>query len=161
MSYCGCHGSAGLELTARSAPGGAGQRQVRGLIIMTTKLHLTLLPDKLGVCRLSSGSALPAWFDGECSFHSVTVTADEVSIVCRENIIPADCLAERNFRGLKVEGPLDFSLTGILASLLNPLAKSGIAVFTISTFDTDYILVKEDNLEKAITALRSVAEIAL
>jgi uncharacterized protein len=128
---------------------------------MPKKLHLTLLPDKLGVCRLNSGSPVPAWLDGEQNFHSVTVTADEISVVCRENIIPADCLAEKNFRGFKIEGPLDFSLTGLLASLLNPLADSGIAVFTISTFDTDYILVKEDSLEKAITALRPVAEIVL
>ncbi len=134
---------------------------MRGLNIMPKKLHLTLLPDKLGVCRLNSGSPIPAWLDGVKNFHSVTVTADEISIVCRESIIPADCLAEKNFRGFRIEGPLDFSLTGLLASLLNPLARSGIAVFTISTFDTDYILVKEDSLEKAITALRPYAEIVL
>ncbi len=134
---------------------------MRGLNIMPKKLHLTLLPDKLGVCRLNCGSPVPAWLDDEKIFYSLTVTADEISIVCQESIIPADCLVEKNFRGFKIEGPLDFSLTGILVSLLNPLADSGIAVFTISTFDTDYILVKEDSLEKAITALRPVAEIVL
>jgi len=121
------------------------------------KLVLALLPDKLGIYRLDSGVSLPGWLHDYSSFYTVTVTADETSIVCREDLIPADCPSEKNFRALKVEGPLDFSLTGILASLLNPLAAEGISVFAVSTYDTDYILVKEENLEKAIGALGSVA----
>lgn len=125
------------------------------------QLHLTLLPDKLGVCRLDSGAALPDWLRESGSFFSVTGTADETSLVCREELIPANCPSERGFRLFKVEGPLDFSLTGILSSLLNPLAAAGIAVFTISTYDTDYLMIKEDKLEAAISALGTVAKITI
>ncbi len=118
---------------------------------------MTLLPDKLGVCRLGSGIPLPGWLFDSSNFYSVTVTADETSIVCREDLIPNEYSSEKNFRALKVKGPLDFSLTGILASLLDPLAAEGIPVFAVSTYDTDYILVKEENMEKAVGALGAVA----
>jgi uncharacterized protein len=159
VSFCGCHGSAGLEPTARQAPGDAGQRQVRGLKFMMIKLTLTLLPEKLGICRLHSGAAIPGWLSSTRSFYALTGTADETSLVCREDLIPADYPSEKNFRAFKVEGPLDFSLTGILVSLLKPLADAGIAVFAISTYDTDYILVKNEKLEKAIEVLSAVANI--
>lgn len=131
------------------------------IIINQRQLHLTLLPDKLGVCRLESGAALPDWLRECGGFFSVTGTADETSLVCREELIPANCLSEKGFRLFKVEGPLDFSLTGILSSLLNPLAAAGIAVFTISTYDTDYLMIKEDKLEAAISALGAVAKITI
>ena len=121
------------------------------------KLILILLPDKLGVCRLDSGTPLPGWLCAGSSFCSFTVTAEETSIVCRQDLIPAEYPSEKNFRALKVKGPLDFSLTGILSSLLAPLAAGGIPVFAVSTYDTDYILVKEENLEKAVGALSAVA----
>lgn len=157
MGFCGCHGGAGLELTAWQAPGDAGQRQVRGLNIMEKKYCLSLLPDKLGVCRFDSGSPPPDWLRESTGFYAITVTSDETSVVCREDLIPAGSLSEKHFRALKVQGPLDFSLTGVLASLINPLAGAGIAVFTISTYDTDYILLKEKDLEKAIIALSDFA----
>jgi uncharacterized protein len=121
------------------------------------KYILTLLPDRLVVCRLDRKfpfSGLP--FD-DSGFYSVTKTADEVSLVCREGSIPAGFPVEKYFRLLKVEGPLDFSLTGVLSSLLKPLADAAIPVFTISTYDTDYIMVKEAQLEQALIALGSVA----
>lgn len=115
--------------------------------------------EKLGICRLESGSPLPDWVGGSKNFYAITGTADETSIVCREDLIPADLLSEKNFRALKVNGPLDFSLTGILASLLNPLAAAGISVFAISTYNTDYILIKEKNLEQAIGLLSATMTI--
>ncbi len=123
------------------------------------KLVLTLLSEKLGICRLQGNSPLPGWLSSSRSFFAVTGTADETSIVCRTDLIPADCLSEKGFVALKVEGPLDFSLTGILVSLLAPLADAGIAVFAISTYDTDYILVKQDKLDRAIDVLSAVATI--
>ncbi|MGM0689832.1 MAG: ACT domain-containing protein [Bacillota bacterium] len=124
---------------------------------MLRYLVLTTLPEKLGVCQLTRGFPIPDWLF-ECDyFYSITVTADEISIICREDLIPADCPSEKGFRAFKVEGPLEFSLTGILASLLVPLAAAEISVFTISTYDTDYIMVKEENLDKAISALSTVA----
>jgi hypothetical protein len=78
---------------------------------------------------------------------------DELSVVCQEELVPANIRAENGWRGLKVEGPLDFALTGILAGLASALAQAGVSLFAISTFDTDYILVKEKDLAKAIRAL--------
>jgi uncharacterized protein len=159
VSFCGRHGSAGLELTTRSAPGGTGQRQVRGLNFMTYKLVLKVLTESFGICRLDKGTPVPCWLTASKSFYAVVVTADEISIVCQDNLIPDGCLSEKNYRALKVQGPLDFSLTGVLASLLSPLAEAGIAVFAISTYDTDYILVKQDKLDRAIDVLSSLAAI--
>ena len=121
------------------------------------KLKLTLMPEKLGVCRLESGVSPADLPQAGSAFYSVTRTAEETSLVCAEELIPAACPSEKNFRIFKVEGPLDFSLTGILATLLKPLADAAISVFTLSTYDTDYLMVKGENLEKAINALSTVA----
>lgn len=75
-------------------------------------------------------------------------------MVCAESAVPAGLRCERAWRALRVEGPLDFALTGVLASLALPLAEAGVSIFAISTFDTDYVLVQEENLERAVNALR-------
>ena len=118
---------------------------------MPVTVNLTLLPDTFAVCRLSVDTAIPTWAAG--SFVSITRTVDELSIVCTESSVPADVQAERSWRMLRVNGTLDFALIGILAALTVPLANAGISVFAISTFDTDYLLVKQDKLDQAITAL--------
>ncbi len=123
------------------------------------KLTVIILPEILGVCRLESGVPFPDWLHESSNFFALIGTVDETSIVCREDLIPAGCPFEKEFRALKVKGPLGFSLTGVLASLLTPLAEAGISVFTLSTYETDYILVKQEHLEKAIRALRSIANI--
>ena len=116
------------------------------------KLTLQLRELKLAVCRLPAKAALPRWV-AEDSFVSITRTSDELSIVCSERHVPLDVKAERNWRMIKVKGPIDFSLTGILASLLSPLADSGIPIFAISTYDTDYLLLKEKYFVQAIGIL--------
>jgi uncharacterized protein len=117
-------------------------------------LGLTLLPDTLAVCRLEADAAVPAWaWTGEPA--SVTRTRDELSVVCRADAVPADVRCERGWRCLAVRGPLEFGLTGILASLTAPLAAAGIPVFVVSTYDTDYLMVKAEKLERAVQALRS------
>jgi uncharacterized protein len=118
---------------------------------MPVTVNLTLLPDTFAVCRLSVDSPIPAW--ASSSFVSITRTADELSIVCAESQIPANIQAERSWRMLRVNGTLDFALIGILAALTAPLANAGISVFALSTFDTDYLLVKQDKLEQAVTSL--------
>lgn len=115
---------------------------------------LTLLPDALAVCRLPAGTAAPAWLDGEV-FVSVTRTPEETSVVCRAAIVPAGVRAEVGWRALRVAGPLDFALTGVLLALLAPLAAAGVSVFALSTFDTDYVLVREAALDGALAALRA------
>jgi uncharacterized protein len=121
-------------------------------------LTLTILPDPLAICRLSPAEDVPEWaMMGE--FVSITHTADELSIVCAEEYVPSDVKADREWRALKVEGPLDLALTGILASLANPLAGAQINIFAISTFDTDYLLVKGYNLAYAGEVLRQAGHV--
>jgi len=116
------------------------------------KLRLLLLPETLAICRLDKDAPVPEWaLKG--SFFSVTRTVEELSVVCPKIHVPAGVKREGGWRCIKVQGPLDFSLTGILASLTTPLAKKEISVFAISTYDTDYLLVKEENLKKAIEIL--------
>lgn len=95
---------------------------------------------------------MPAWARGD--FCSVTRTHDELSIVCAQANVPDNVRCEREWRALKVDGQLDFALTGILASIATPLADAGISIFSISTFDTDYVLLKQDKLAEAIDCLR-------
>ena len=118
-----------------------------------TSLTLSILPDTFAICRLAPHSAIPSWVTAS-NFFSITRTPDEQSIVCRQSAVPNEIRSERDWRCLQVNGPLDFSLTGILASLAAPLANAGISIFAISTFDTDYLLVKENDLAKAIDILR-------
>ncbi|BCX04805.1 MAG: hypothetical protein KatS3mg053_2743 [Candidatus Roseilinea sp.] len=115
-------------------------------------LTLSVLPDVLAVCRLDPTATIPDWATGE-GFFSVTRTADELSIVCREAHVPGDVVCERGWRALKLHGPFDFGQVGILVSVVSPLAEAGIAIFVISTYDTDYVLVKAAQLESAVAAL--------
>jgi hypothetical protein len=113
--------------------------------------------ERLAVCRSASDARIPAW-TLEDGFFCVVRTRDELSIVCgedvcREDRMPDGALAERGWVALKLEGSFPFSMTGVLASFLQPLAEARIPIFAISTFDTDYVLIKRDNLEQAVAAL--------
>jgi hypothetical protein len=116
------------------------------------KRTLIILPDQFAVCRLSPDADIPAWSQN-AKFCSITRSKDELSVVCLCKDVPGNILAECGWRALKVKGALDFSLTGILASITNPLAKAKIPVFVISTYDTDYIFVRENHLSQAISVL--------
>ncbi len=120
-------------------------------------LALTILKEMLAVCRLDSKSRIPSWISGELT--SVTHTSEELSIVCAEAAVPSSAIAERGWRCFKVEGPLDFALTGILSALTAPLAEAGISIFALSTFNTDYLLVKETNLLAAKQVLAKFCHI--
>jgi Uncharacterized conserved protein len=116
-------------------------------------LTMSILENKFGVCRFDPSNLIPDWAQvGD--FFSITRTSDELSVVCLQDNIPDDIQCEMDWRILKVEGPLDFSLTGILASISKILAQHKISIFAISTYDTDYILVREKNLDGAVLALR-------
>lgn len=115
-------------------------------------MKLQLLQTTAAVLRLEPRSQAPEWaFQSE--FCSVTKTSEELSIVCDQTKVPDSLSHEGNWSVIKVIGPLDFSLTGILASIAGPLAQASICIFAISTFDTDYILVKRDKLAHATNVL--------
>lgn len=117
-------------------------------------LTLTLLPDNMAVARLAATAPLPDWALSN-AFFAITRTPDELSILCPNDSIPADALAERGWRCLQVAGPLDFGLVGVLAALVGPLRDAGVSVFALSTYDTDYVLVKEAQLQRTLAALRA------
>jgi hypothetical protein len=117
-------------------------------------LSLQLLPGNLAVCRLEPDGPVPDWAT-QGPFYSVTRTADEFSVVCTESAVPEDVKAERGWRILQVGGSLDFALTGVLARLTAPLAEAGVSIFALSTFDTDYLLVRDRDVPAAVAALRA------
>lgn len=119
----------------------------------TPRLTLSLQSQALTVCQLEAGAPIPAWAASANGFVSITRTGEELSIVCEAGVPPANLKHETGWRAFKIDGPLDFGLTGILASVLDPLAKAGVSIFAISTYNTDYILVKEDRVAEAIQAL--------
>lgn len=114
---------------------------------------LIVLKTALAIARLPPDGGLPWWAAGS-PFLSFTRTAEEMSLVCEEDRVPEGVTAQRGFRALRVEGTLPFHLTGVLASLTTPLADAAVPVFVVSTYDTDYVLVDESVLPKAIDALR-------
>jgi hypothetical protein len=115
-------------------------------------LTMKLLKEKYGVVRLDKTDLIPEWAKNS-EFYSITKTEDELSIVCSQNRIPGDVKCESDWRILKVEGTLDFSLIGIVSSISTVLAQKKISIFAISTYDTDYILVKDKDIENAINSL--------
>ena len=116
-------------------------------------LRLSILDEHMSVCRLDATSEIPDWATNS-GFWSVTHTTDELSVVCPEASVPEGVRCEGGWRVLKLDGPFEFSEVGVLASVLAPLAEAEISIFAVSTFDTDYVLVKEERLERAVAALR-------
>lgn len=117
-------------------------------------LRLQVLPGTYAVCRLEPKALVPDWaLHG--SFCSVTRTAEELSILVEQTDPPDSVESEGGWAGIKVAGPLDFSLTGVLARLATPLAAAGIPIFVISTYDTDYLFVRQLHLGQALVALRA------
>ena len=119
-------------------------------------LRLAVLEKRYSIHRFTPDSAIPERaLQGE--FYTVSRTEEELSIVCDSEIELEAMESQNNWRIIKVVGPLDFSLTGILAKISTTLASAEISIFALSTFDTDYILVKNENLEKARRALLEAA----
>lgn len=117
-------------------------------------IKILVLSGKYGVCRLDEPQQILEGIK-KSEFYTITRTSDELSIVCCESCIPTGIKCEKDWRILKIAGPLDFALVGILSTISQILAQEGISIFAISTYDTDYILVKDQNLEKASAALRA------
>ena len=117
-------------------------------------LVLQLLTQRLAICRLSAAAAVPDWVEAG-AFLSVTRTFEELSIVCEEAHVPAEIDAARGWRALRVAGTLDLRMVGVLAAL----AGAAISIFAVSTWDTDYILVREAVLATAVDALRAAGHV--
>ena len=116
-------------------------------------MNFTVLSQPLAVCRLAPQTPIP-FSVLDLAFCAITRTEDELSIVLPVDQAEADWEVEKVWRGLKIEGPLDFSMVGVIAKISAPLAEAGIPIFVISTFDTDYLLVKEESFEVAIEVLK-------
>lgn len=117
-------------------------------------LRFTRQSGFLRVCRLAPDEPIPAWATQADGLWSLTRTRDELSIVCADASVPAHILSEGAFVGFSIDGPLDFSLTGILAAVASTLAAVGVSIFVLSTYDTDIILVPEAQAGAAAAALR-------
>jgi uncharacterized protein len=122
-------------------------------------LRLQLLEGSLAICRLEPSAPVPAWGLSRGPLCSVTRTSEELSVVCGASAVPAGVRCEKDWRAFQVKGPLAFSLTGILDALTDPLAQARVSIFAVSTFDTDYLLVREAQLEAAGTALQGAGHI--
>jgi uncharacterized protein len=120
------------------------------------KQHLRFrwLKEKFAICRLSPESPIPEWGLKGC-FTSITRTAEELSIVCPVENVPAEFKPELQWTCFHLEGPFSFTETGILASFIGPLSENGVPIFAISTYDTDYVLIREDFAGMALPALQA------
>jgi uncharacterized protein len=119
------------------------------------KLNLIILSDTFSICKFRTDSDIPGWIK-DSDFYSLTRTEDELSIVCKQSDSIKDAIEiKKDWRIFKVSGPLDFSLTGIIAEISVILKDENISVFTISTYETDYFLVKNVHLNSAVNSLKA------
>jgi len=130
----------------------AAQAEPAPLTEVRQSLRLRLLEGTFAVCRLAPEEPLPEWARGE--LVSIARTREELSVVCAESAVPDGVRREGDWRCLGVVGPLPFSAVGVLASLVSPLSEAGISIFVLSTFDTDYLMVKYEHLTRALLTLR-------
>jgi hypothetical protein len=118
------------------------------------KLTLYVLPQLYAFCRLHPDGAIPHWALLGDDFISLTRTREELSVVCLQGNVPSQAQAERGWRCIKAEGPFPFSVAGIHASLAAPLAEANISTMAIATYETDHVLLKEEDLDHAIAVLQ-------
>jgi hypothetical protein len=113
------------------------------------------LPGRYAIVRLAADAPFPDSLLAVSGFVSITRTSDELSIVCEDSLVPPGARSEPGWIALQLHGPFAFDEVGILASCVAPLAQQGISVFTVSTFDTDYILVKAAQADAAVAGLET------
>ena len=115
-------------------------------------MELKIIPYRLTVCKVTDISAV----DINADFYFFGKTDEELSLVCRTEDTPSLTIErDDGWRGFRIQGTLDFSLIGILSKLSGILAEHKIGIFAVSTYNTDYILVKEENFERALCALKA------
>jgi uncharacterized protein len=118
--------------------------------------ELSLLAETFTICRLAPEAVVPEWAT-QGQFFSITRTGDELSVIAESALVPERWRSEESWRVMKVHGPFNVSEVGVLAALVAPLAAAGVSVFTISTFDTDYLLVQCNQLREAVAGLRNAS----
>jgi hypothetical protein len=118
------------------------------------RLTLDLLSANFAICLLPPDAPTPHWALNS-NFFTISRTPEELSVIVSENQVPPELKCEKHFRALKVKGPLEFNAIGILASLAGPLAEAGVSIIAISTYLTDYILVRQKDLEQAVKTLQT------
>ena len=121
-------------------------------------LDLLIIDGVFAICKLDCDTPMPSWATSG-KFLSITRTDDELSIVCANDVVPENVECERDWRCLRVAGKMPFAIVGVMASLTVPLADAGISVFAVSTFDTDYLLVKDAEFALAIASLRNAGHL--
>ena len=121
---------------------------------MSHQLTIVIYEKMYAVCQLQPDATVPTWAEG-AEFVSITRTAAELSIVCQQDMLPGDVRAEKNRRLMRIEGKLGFELTGVLASVTAPLSKAELSIFAMSTYDTDYLLIADEDLQKATEMLEA------
>ncbi len=124
------------------------------------ELELEWIAGRFAVCRLPATAEIPQWASAGGGLISITRTDRELSIVAIQDAVPADVQAERNWVAMRIVGRLGFSAVGVLAKLSGALAGAGVGVLTISTYETDILLVKTADAQRAARALGAVADVA-
>lgn len=114
---------------------------------------LQILAEPVSIARLAPDDPIPSWVEGAAWF-CVTRTPQELSVVCDSRLVPQGVRQAGPWRAMRVAGTLEFDLTGILSRIAGPLAAARISIFALSTYDTDYVLVRERDLERAVHSLR-------
>ena len=140
----------------RCADDGRAGRSGTETMVDPRRLALRVHPGLYCICRFGPDEPTPAW-TALASFSSVTRTGEELSVVCDEEAVPLEVQAQRGWRLLGVHGPIDLGIVGVLAGLTTTLARAGVSIFAISTFDTDYLLVREDDVHRAVDALKAAS----
>ena len=119
---------------------------------MFRAIHLKKLPGSYAISQLPSTNSIPDWIDGE-GFVSISRTADELSLICLAERVPKTVRSDRGWICFMFQGSFEFDAAGVLLSVLQPISENGIGVLAISTFDGDLILLKEDDVERAVNFL--------
>lgn len=127
---------------------------------MSKNLNFKVLKGLYSVCRLDNGVEIPEWVN-KSEFYSITKTDNELSIVCCQEGLPEFVKSEKDWKIISIDGQLDFSLIGIISKISSLLAQNGISIFVISTFDTDYFMVKEENFDKTVELLKIIGSVGL
>lgn len=132
-----------------------GPHAQRHGVVVNGRLPLALLPARLAVCRLPGKSGVPHWAVAASDVLVYARTPEETTIICDECLVPEDVRAERGFRALRAAGPIPFQSIGVLSGIANALADARVSLLALSTFDTDYVLIRESSLAAAVEALHA------